>query len=139
MKFRKITVAAIASLTLLGTGSNAAKGETDQIALQPFVPPTYEYQQLESQQQLADYWQQVGANAVVAGDYPNALAALDKAIDLTGASEPELLEQRGWVHYRLGNESMAAADLRTAAALYLAEQHYDAYVNTRHMLEFLNS
>lgn len=139
MKFRQVTLAAIASLTLLGTGGHTARAEADVIALQPFVPPTYEYQQLENQQQLADYWQQVGANAVVAGDYPNALAALNKAVDLTSVSEPELLEQRGWVHYRLGNESMAEADIRTAAALYLAEEHYDAYVNTRHMLDFLNS
>ncbi|MBE9069160.1 tetratricopeptide repeat protein [Leptolyngbya cf. ectocarpi LEGE 11479] len=139
MKFRDVTLAAIAALALLGTDSQTARAEVDSTALQPFVPPTYEYQQLENQRQLADYWQQVGANAVVVGDYPNALTALSKAVDLTSASEPELLEQRGWVYYRLGNESIAAADFRTAAALYLSEQHYDAYVNTQHMLDFLNS
>lgn len=139
MKFRKVTLTAIATLALLGAGSQTARSEADNMALQPFAPPTYEYQRLENQQQLADYWHQVGTNAVVVGDYPNALAALNKAVDLAGASDPELLEQRGWVHYRLDNKSMAEADIRTAAALYLDEEHYDAYVNARHMLDFLNS
>ncbi|MEM1251847.1 MAG: tetratricopeptide repeat protein [Cyanobacteria bacterium P01_H01_bin.21] len=106
---------------------------------QPFVPPTYEYQNLASQAEPADYWQQVGTNAVVIGEYQNALAALNKAVDLTEAREPELLEQRGWVHYRLGNERLASADLRAAAALYLAEQSYKDYVNARNILRFVDS
>lgn len=94
---------------------------------------------LTSQPQPADYWQQVGTNAVIVGDYPNAIAALNKAIDLTDASQPELLEQRGWVYYRLGNENLALADLRAAAALYLAEQSYQDYANAQNMLDFIDS
>lgn len=137
MRFEKIILAAGLALGLLGVGANAARGE-ELADIQSFVPPVYEYESLAGQPQPASYWQQVGANAVVVGDYPNALAALDKAVDLTGASEPELLEQRGWVHYRLGNDDRALADLRTAAALYLSEQSYQDYVNAQNMLQFVD-
>lgn len=138
MRSEKIFLAVGLGLVLLGMGASPARGEepTDS---QAFVPPTYEYQSLTSQPQPADYWQQVGTNAVIVGDYPNAIAALDKAIDLTDARQPELLEQRGWVHYRLGNENMALADLRAAATLYLTEESYQDYANAQNMLEFIDS
>ncbi|MEM9803716.1 MAG: hypothetical protein AAF959_00425 [Cyanobacteria bacterium P01_D01_bin.56] len=138
MRPRKIIFAIALSVGFLGISANAARGEEAQIDTHPFAPPTYEYSRLMSQQP-ADYWQQVGVNAVIVGDYPNALAALNKAVDLASASEPELLEQRGWVHYRLGNEQLASADLRTAAALYLADQSYEDYLNSRNMLLFVDS
>ena len=139
MRFRKIIFALALTLGFLGISASAARGEEAQTTPQPFVPPTYEYESLTSQPQPVDYWRQVGANAVLVGDYPNALAALNKAVDLTGASDPEILEQRGWVHYRLNNERLASADLRTAAALYLADQSYKDYLNARNMLMFVDS
>ena len=139
MRFQKIILAAALALGFLGLGASAARGSEEQASAHPFVPPTYEYEGLASQVKPADYWHQVGTNAVVAGDYPNAIVALDKAIDLTSAREPELLEQRGWVHYRIGNERLALADLRTAAALYLAEQSYKDYLNARNMVRFVDS
>lgn len=139
MRLEKIIVAAALTLGFLGIGAGAARGNGEQIDAQPFVPPTYEYQQLSNQPRPTDYWQQVGTNAVIVGDYPNALVALSKAVDLTASSQPEILEQRGWVHYRLGNYQLAAADMRAATALYLAEQSYKDYVNARNMLLFIDS
>ena len=139
MRFQKIVLAIALTLGIWGISANAARGDGEQTNLQSFVPPTYEYEKLTSQPQLADYWQQVGTNAVIVGDYPNALVALSKAVDLTEAGDPELLEQRGWVHYRMGNERLAAADLRAAAALYLADQSYKDYLNARNMLHFVDS
>ena len=139
MRFRKIIFAIVLTLSFLGINASAARGEKEKTTPQSFAPPAYEYESLTSQPEPAEYWQQVGANAVLVGDYPNALAALNKAVDLSGASNPEVLEQRGWVHYRLGNERLASADLRAAAALYLADQSYKDYLNARNMLMFVDS
>lgn len=139
MRFKKIILATALTLGFLSINAGAARGEGNQTNIQSFTPPTYEYESLTDQPKPAEYWQQVGTNAVIIGDYTNALAALNKAIDLAGAREPELLEQRGWVHYRIGNERLASADLRAAAALYLAEQSYKDYVNSRNMLRFIDS
>ncbi|MEM9809046.1 MAG: tetratricopeptide repeat protein [Cyanobacteria bacterium P01_D01_bin.56] len=136
MKFNEIVVAFAIALGFLGLNAVAARGNEPQN--RSFVPPAYPYESLVDQPRPASYWQQVGANAAVVGDYQNALVALNKAVDLTGASDPNILEQRGWIHYRLENEHLAAADLRTAAALYLADQSYESYLNARNMLNFVD-
>ena len=139
MRFQKIILATALTLGFLGISATSARGDREQAEFQPFALPIYEYEELAEQPRQAEYWQQVGVNAVVVGDYPNALAAFDKAVDLTGTKEPELLEQRGWVHYRMDNKRLASADLRAAAALYLADRSYQDYVNARDMLRFVSS
>lgn len=138
MRFKHIILTVGLALGLLGVTANAAKGQ-EKTDVQSFVPPTYKYRSLASQSAQSDYWQQVGANAVLVGDYPNALAALNKAVDLAATPTPELIEQRGWVHYRLDNEDLALADLQTAADLYLSEQSYQDYINAQNMLMFIDS
>lgn len=111
--------AAIAATIFLGT---AVRAETpqNQVTLQPF-PPAFDYGSFAGEPGDVNYgvgyWQEIATNAVVLGDYRNALVSFDKALDLAGAGAPELLEQRGWVHFRLGQYTFAIADLRTATAL----------------------
>lgn len=142
MRLRHVALAAIAALVLAPGSVRANEAENTQAlrsTTRSFTPPTFEYQPLATQAQPVDYWQQVGINAVIANDYPNALAALNKATDLTTANEPNILEQRGWVHYQLGNEQMAFTDLKLAAALYLSNENNDAYANTQSMLRYIDN
>ncbi|MBE9079703.1 tetratricopeptide repeat protein [Romeria aff. gracilis LEGE 07310] len=141
MIFERLSILGFAGiLLLLSAPAIADTVPTQDAARAGFTPPTYEYQPLPSADQLvsAEAWQTVGMNAVLVEDFPNALAAFDKAVDLSGASEPEILEQRGWVHYMAGEEEAAIADLQTAATLYLAEQQYSDYENARSMVGFLD-
>lgn len=143
MRLRHVALAAIVVLALAPGAARANEAENSQAlrsaAARSFTPPTFEYQPLATQEQPVDYWQQVGINAVIANDYPNALAALNKATDLATSSEPKILEQRGWVHYRLGNEQMAFADLKLAATLYLTNENSDAHANTQSMLRYIDN
>ncbi|MGB3237718.1 MAG: tetratricopeptide repeat protein [Geitlerinemataceae cyanobacterium] len=85
---------------------------------QEFRPPTFERQPLPENLDTAKAWQTIGENAAVSGDYHNAIQAFNKAIDLSRGNNPELLEQRGWLHYTQDNYQQAIADLKAAALLY---------------------
>ena len=136
MTFKNIAIATAAALAALALSADVARGET---AIDDFTPPSYRYQQLAREQTPFDYWHQVAVNAAAIADYPNALAAFDKAIDLAAVIKPRLLEERGWIHYRLGNYNMARQDLNAAAELYRQERRYGAYANTLRMMLFLPS
>lgn len=143
MIFERLSILGFAGILLLLSAPAIADTAPAQDAASgySFTPPTYEYQPLPSSDPLvsAEAWQTVGMNAILVEDFPNALAAFDKAVDLSGASQPEILEQRGWAHYMAGEEAAAIADLEAAASLYLAEQQYGDYENARSMISFVDN
>ncbi|MEM8807267.1 MAG: tetratricopeptide repeat protein [Cyanobacteria bacterium P01_G01_bin.38] len=145
MFFKTLSALSIASLVALSPSVAIARALTCQFAetsenISPtFAPPTYRYQPLPQTLNTADAWQAVGMNAFLVRDYDNALFAFNKAVDLSGVQSPEILAQRGWLHYMMGNETFAIADLRTAAALYLDNQLYDRYVSTRNLVAFVDN
>ena len=105
-----------------------------------FEPPSFDYSPVAKNAPLvkSEVWQDVGQNAMVVGDYHNALAAFDKAVQLMPEAEPELLEQRGWLHYSVGDEADALSDLSRAAALHLEDGNYSAHSNVLYMREFVD-
>ncbi len=106
-----------------------------------FKPPTFEYDDFQSHQSslaLASTWQSIGTNAVVEGDYENALAAFEKAIDLDVDSDATLLQQRGWLYYRMGHKSHALNDLWQAASFQLNQGDYAAYQDSMEMHRFVD-
>ena len=105
-----------------------------------FTPPSFDYSPISQDEPLvkAETWQTIGQNAMVAGDYPNALAAFDKAVQLLPEETPEVLEQRGWLHYSLGDEAAALEDMSQAAELHLDNNSYAAHNNALRMREFVD-
>ena len=105
-----------------------------------FEIPTFSRQALSPSLNTAEEWKTVAQNAFIAHDYVNSIAAYGKAIDLSKASDrPELLEERGWVLYRLGQFEKADQDLREAASLHLMHQKWNAYNNVRQMRKFVSN
>ena len=103
------------------------------------TPPAYKYRALDDSARDADYWQQVGINAFLLGDYHNALVAYNKAVDLSVDHVPEMLEQRSWIHYRIGNLRPAINDIQEAARLHWIGQNYDRYHNARETALFMHN
>ncbi|NJN23310.1 MAG: tetratricopeptide repeat protein [Acaryochloridaceae cyanobacterium RL_2_7] len=105
-----------------------------------FSLPTFERQPLLHPLNTANDWQTVAQNAFLAQDYLNSVAAYGKAIDLAqGSDRPGLLEERGWVLYRLGQFERADQDFRQAAALHLQRQQWTSYNNARQMRQFVGN
>lgn len=151
--FEKFSVAVIASITLLNTGTSQPFALPEQPVDREsslrvdavtenlsFIPPTFKYAPIDSNAPLvkSSTWQRVGQNAAVVGDYPNALAAFDKAVQLSTETDPELFEQRGWLHYSLGYEEEALEDFAEAAELHLDERNFSAHNNAVHMHKFVD-
>lgn len=105
-----------------------------------FVPPSFSYAPISQDAPLvkASTWRAIGQNAMVVGDYPNALAAFDKAVQLSPEANPKVLAQRGWLHYSLGYEDAALRDMSRAAELHLDDRNYSAHRNVLHMREFID-
>ena len=105
-----------------------------------FEPPGFEYdlQAHQSSLALTSTWQSIGTNAVVEGDYENALAAFDKAIDLDVEADATILQQRGWLYYRMGHKAHALNDLWQAASVQLNQGDYAAYQNSMDMHRFVD-
>ena len=105
-----------------------------------FEPPRFEYdlQAHDSSLALASTWQGIATNAVVEGDYENALAAFDKAIDLDLDGDATLLQQRGWLYYRMGHKAHALEDLWQAASFQLNQGDYAAYQGSMDMHRFVD-
>ncbi len=105
-----------------------------------FEPPSFEYdlQAHQSSLALASTWQSIGTNAVVEGDYDNALAAFDKAIDLDVDADATLLQQRGWLYYRMGHKAQALGDLWQAASFQLNQGDFTAYQDSMEMHRFVD-
>ncbi len=104
-------------------------------------PPSFEYdlKAHQSSLALASTWQSIGTNAVVEGDYDNALAAFEKAIDLDLDGDATLFQQRGWLYYRMGHKSLALNDLWQAASFQLNQGDYAAYQASLDMHRFVDS
>ena len=102
-----------------------------------FTPPTFESQVIPDDLNTARSWQIVGENAAATGDFHNALQAFDKAIDLSGGQDPEILAQRGWVYYIRDNYSRAIADLKAAARLYEERDNRMARVDTCQIISYV--
>ena len=104
-----------------------------------FTPPTFNYSPISQDKPLVApiTWQAIGQNAVVVGDYENALAAFNKAVQLSPEADPEMLEQRGWLHYSLGDEEAALQDMSKAADLHLDNNNYSAHNNVLQMRDFV--
>lgn len=109
----------------------------DAVAVRGFAVPIYERQPLPEALNTASAWQIVGMNAVQVGDYPNALAAFDKAVDLSGGNNPEMLEQRGWLHTLRGEYREAIADLEAAAQQYADQNQYENTLNALRIRDFV--
>lgn len=105
-----------------------------------FEPPSFEYDSQSPKASLAfaSTWQSIGTNAVVEGDYENALAAFDKAIDLDLDADATLLQKRGWLYYRMGHKSHALNDLWQAASFQLNQGDYAAYQDSMEMHRFVD-
>jgi len=105
-----------------------------------FAPPTFTHSPISSSAPLVESstWQAIGQNAVVVGDYTNALVAFDKAVQLLPKADPEVFEQRGWLHYSLGYEEAALRDMSRAASLHLDDSDYSAHSNVLQMREFVD-
>ena len=109
-------------------------------ATQEFSTPTYEKQPLPQKLNTSEAWHAVANNAFIAQDYANSLTAYSKAIDLASpGSRPQLLEERGWVHYRLGHFERATEDLQSAADLYWQQDQWGDYRNVRQMRQFIEA
>lgn len=104
-----------------------------------FERPTYVRRPLPYTLQTAQDWQTVGMNALIVKDYINSLEAFDKAVDLSARQNPEILEQRGWVHYLQENYEAAIADLNRAASLYQDQSQTVDYRNVRRMRLFIET
>lgn len=104
-----------------------------------FDRPTYVHQPLPNTLQTAQDWQIVGMNALVDQDYINSLQAFNKAVDLSTGQQPEILEQRGWVHYLQEQYGRAIADLNQAATLYQDQSQTADYRNVRRMRLFIET
>lgn len=106
-----------------------------------FAPPEFDYDPIPATAPLvkASTWQDIGENAVLTGDYPNALAAFNKALQLASLNSPEMLEQRGWIHYSIGNEAAAFQDLSLAAQAHLKQGDLDAHANAVNMRTFVDN
>lgn len=149
--FEKISLTIITSMFISATGTQALAtpeqpmdGEfslesyADEVGLD-FTPPTFDYLPTSADKPLIEptTWHAIGQNAVVVGDYENALVAFDKAVQLSPEADPEMLEQRGWLHYSLGYEEAALQDMSKAANLHLDEKNYSAHSNVLQMREFV--
>lgn len=104
-----------------------------------FEEPTTIRQPLPDTLQTAQDWQTVGMNALIVEDYINSLQAFNKAVDLSAGQNPQILEQRGWVHYLQEQYERAIADLNQAAALYQAQSQTANYRNVRRMRLFIET
>ncbi|WP_299412758.1 tetratricopeptide repeat protein [Acaryochloris sp. IP29b_bin.148] len=104
-----------------------------------FERPTTVRQPLPYTLQTAQDWQTVGMNALIDEDYTNSLQAFNKAVDLSAGQNPQILEQRGWVHYLQERYERAIADLNQAAALYQAQSQTANYRNVRRMRLFIET
>lgn len=105
----------------------------------PFNQPTYVHQPLPNTLQTAQDWQTVGMNALIDQDYINSLQAFNKAVDLSAGQNPEILEQRGWVHYLQERYERAIADLNQAAILYQDQSQTTHSRNVRRMWLFIET
>lgn len=105
-----------------------------------FEPPSFQYDLTAHQSSLAlaSTWQGIGSNAVVEGDYENALAAFEKAIDLDLDADATLFQQRGWLYYRMGHKAQALNDLWQAASFQLNQGDYGAYRDSLEMHRFVD-
>lgn len=104
---------------------------------QEFRPPTFATKPLPEALNTANAWQTVGENAAISGDYHNAIQAFNKAIDLSNGENPELFEQRGWLHYIQDNYQQALADLKAAALLYDEMDNTAGRWDTCHMVSYV--
>lgn len=104
-----------------------------------FEVPSYVRQPLPYTLQTAEDWQTVGMNALIAEDYINSLQAFDKAVDLSAGQNPEILEQRGWVHYLQERYEGAIADLNQASILYQNQSQTANYRNVWQMRLFIET
>ncbi len=104
-----------------------------------FELPTYVHRPLPYTLQTAQDWQTVGMNALIAEDYVNSLQAFNKAVDLSAGQDPEILEQRGWVHYLQERYETAIADLNQAATLYQEQSQTPNYRNVRRMQLYIET
>lgn len=102
-----------------------------------FEMPDYQLQPLPEVRNTAAAWQAVGMNAFLSQDYLNSLAAYNKAVDLSGSDNPEILEQRAWVRYRQERIGRAISDLEKAMQLYWDGQEYSEYRNARRFMLFI--
>lgn len=115
--------------------ATATPGEQDR----NFERPTTVRQPLPYTLQTAQDWQTVGMNALIAEDYINSLQAFNKAVDLSAGQNPEILEQRGWVHYVQERYERAIADLNQAAILYQDQSQTTKFRNVRRMRLFIET
>ncbi|ABW30020.1 tetratricopeptide repeat protein [Acaryochloris marina] len=104
-----------------------------------FKRPITVRQPLPDTLQTAQDWQTVGMNALIVEDYINSLQAFNKAVDLSAGQNPQILEQRGWVHYLQEQYERAISDLNQAAALYQAQSQAANYRNVRRMRLFIET
>jgi len=104
---------------------------------QEFRPPTFEAKPLPNALDTANAWQTVGENAAISGDYHNAIQAFNKAIELSSGENPELFEQRGWLHYIQDDYQKALADLKAAALLYNEMDNTADRWDTCHMVSYV--
>lgn len=111
--------------------------DSPEIAVGSFEPPAYERQPLPDALNTAQAWQTVGMNAVQVEDYANGLAAFDKAVDLSARANPEILEQRGWLHALAGYYDEAIADLEAAAAQYTTQNQHEQALNALQIRDFV--
>lgn len=81
----------------------------------------------------------MGMNALIVEDYINSLQAFNKAVDLSAGQNPQILDQRGWVHYLQEQYERAISDLNQAAALYQAQSQTANYRNVRRMRLFIET
>jgi tetratricopeptide (TPR) repeat protein len=132
MKFQSLSIATIlfSGLTAFSSQVEATPLSVSEIAFenacmvnseampQEFLPPTFTPQPLPENLDTTKAWQIVAENAAVSGDFHNAIKAFDKAIDLSDGRNPELFEQRGWIHYIQDDYQQAIVDFKAAALLY---------------------
>lgn len=104
-----------------------------------FEQPTYVQQPLPNTLQTAQDWQTIGMNALIDRDYINSLQAYNKAVDLSAGQQPEILEQRGWVHYLQERYDRAITDLNQAATLYQEQSQVADHRNVRRMRLFIET
>ena len=103
-----------------------------------FSTPSFERYALFTDLNTAEAWKRVAHNAFIAHDYLNSIAAYGKAIDLAALRDrSELLEERGWVHYRLEQFERADEDFRQAASLHRQQREWEHYNNVRQMRRFV--
>ena len=141
---KKYCLGAVVSVGLMAFNAPAGLTQPNHYATstatQAFSTPTYEKQLLPQKLNTSEAWHAVANNAFVAQDYANSLAAYGKAIDLASPGDrPQLLEERGWVHYMLGHFERATEDLQSAASLYWQQEQLGNYRNARQMRQFIEA